>query len=129
MIKTLPLVGYKSLKALNAFSALLIGMKMTPTYMGRGFEEFFYAFGEMDADQKESVIREAVAIVQLEQDEVEALITFALDPNGVPYGPTNLKNLNVKDLHEIIVAVAMEFTKLKVELVTAEEKKKLGISQ
>lgn len=125
-MKLLPLKGYKSLKALNAFSALLLGLKMLPMYLSQTYEVFYEGFKNMDDDDKEKFLRQAVAFVQLEQDEVEAVICFACDKNGVPYSPVNLKNLGPDELHEIIVAVCMEIGRIKIDLVSESEKKKLA---
>lgn len=127
--KILPLVGYKSLRALNAFHALLLGLKMLPAYQAEGYESFYASFGEKTDAEKEKLLREAAVFVQLQQDEVEALITFATDKNGVPYSAVNLKNLNAGELHEIIVAVCMEIGRIKIDLVSEEEKKKSLTSQ
>jgi len=129
MVKVLPLKGYKSLKALNAFNALLLGLKMLPMYRSTSYEVFYEGFNEKSEGEKETFLREAVAFVQLEQDEVEAVIGFACDPNGIPYGPANLKNLNPSELLEVIVAVCMEIGRIKVTLVSESEKKKLSPSQ
>jgi len=121
--KILPLVGYKSLRALNAFHALLLGLKMLPAYQAVGYESFFASFGEKTDSEKEKLLREAAVFVELQQDEVEALISFATDKNGVPYSSVNLKNLNAGELHEIIVSVCMEIGRIKIDLVSEEEKK------
>lgn len=123
MIQVLPLTGYKSLRALNAFHALLLGLKMLPAYIGEDYESFYASFGEKTEGEKEKLVREAVVFVQLAEDEVEALISFAKDKNGVPFSKVNLKNLTAGDLHEIIVAVCMEIGRIKIELVTEQEKK------
>lgn len=122
-MKVLPLVGYKSLRALNVCHTLLLGLKMLPAYIGEPYEKFYASFEEKSDAEKETLIREAIVFVPLGQDEVEALITFVPDANGVPYSASNLKNLNPKELHEIIVAVCMEIAKIKIDLVTKEEKK------
>ncbi len=122
--KILPLIGFKSLKALNAFNALLLGLKMLPAYQAVGYESFYASFNDKTESEKEKLLREAAVFVQLQEDEVNALLSFATDKNGIPYGPTNLKNLGAKELHEIIVAVCMEIGRIKIELVTEEEKKK-----
>ena len=123
-LEVLPLVGYKSLRALNAFNVLLLGLKMLPSYIGEGYETFFEAFKEKTDAEKEKLLKEAVLFVELDQSEVEALITFCKDPNGVPYGPSNLRNLTAEKIHEIIVAVCMEIGKIKIDLLTEDEKKK-----
>lgn len=122
-MKLLPLVGYKSLRAMNAFHALLLGLKMLPAYIETRYEEFFSAFQGRTDGEKESMVREAVAFVELQQDEVEALVSFAADKNGVPFGPANIRNLGPGELHEIIVAVCMEIGRIRITLVSEEEKK------
>lgn len=123
MHMVLPLKGYKSLRALNAFHALLLGLKMLPAHIGESYESFHASFKEKDDAQKETMIREAAVFVKLEEDEIEALISFCCDKNGVPYGPMNLKNLTAGELHEIIVAVCMEIGRIRIDLVTEAEKK------
>lgn len=122
-MKILPLKGYKSLRALNGFHALLLGLKMLPAYIQEPYETFYESFNEKSDDEKRKLLREAVIFVQLGQDEVEALISFATDKNGVPYQSANMKNLAVDELHAIIVAVCMEIGRIKIELITEEEKK------
>ncbi len=128
-MKILPLVGYKSLRALNGFHVLLLGLNMLPAYIGKGYEKFYASFKEKTEDEKEAAIREAVLFVELKEEEVRALVSFACDSNGIPYGDTNIKNLSPKQLHEIIVAVCMEIGRIEIELVSEEEKKKLVLSQ
>lgn len=122
--KVLPLKGYKSLRALNAFHSLLLGLKMLPAHIGEDYETFFASFKDKTEAQKETLLREAVAFVQLSQEEVGALISFATDRNGVPYGPANEGNLTPDELFEVIVAVCMEIGRIKIDLVSEEEKKK-----
>lgn len=122
--KVLPLTGYKSLRALNAFHALLLGLKMLPAYVGESYESFYSAFAEKGEAEKEKLLREAAVFVQLQQDEVEALVSFSTDKNGIPYSSVNMKNLSVDELHEVIVAVCMEIGRIRVDLVSSEEKKK-----
>jgi hypothetical protein len=125
----LPLKGYKSLRALNAFHALLLGLKMLPAYIQEDYESFYAGFSAKTEAQKETLLREAAVFVQLAQDEVEALVSFATDKNGIPYSSVNLANLTADALHEIIVSVCMEIGRIKIELVSEEEKKKSLASQ
>src|SRR5690606_17237298 len=93
MRKVLPLKGYKALKALNAFHALLLGLKMLPAYLREDYVSFFESFKEKSDAQKETMLREAAVFVQLAEDEVQALVSFASDANGVPYSAVNIGNL------------------------------------
>lgn len=128
-MKVLPLKGYKSLKALNAFNALLLGLKMLPMYMSQSYETFYEGFKDMDDGEKETFLRQAVAFVELQPDEVEAIVSFACDKNGIPYSAANIKNLAPNELHETIVAVCMEIGRIKIDLVSESEKKKSVNSQ
>lgn len=122
--KVLELRGYKSLKALNAFNALLLGMKMLPAHISESYESFFESFKEKSDDEKETLLREAAVFVALEKDEIESLVCFCTDKNGIPYTSANIDNLSPLELHEIIVAVCLEIGKIKINLVSDSEKKK-----
>lgn len=119
----LELRGFKSLRALNAFNTLMLGLKMLPAYMGESYEEFFDRVSKMEPADQEKLIREAVLFVELQKEEVEAMICFCADPNGVPYTVANMKTLGPKELHEAIVAVCKEIAKIKIDLVGESEKK------
>ena len=41
------LEGYKSLRALNAFHTLMLGLKMLPAYGAIPYEEFYQTMSEM----------------------------------------------------------------------------------
>lgn len=125
----LPLKGYKSLRALNGFHALLLGLKMLPAYILEDYETFYSSFSVKSDEQKEKLLKEAVMFVQLGQDEVEALISFATDKNGIPYTAVNMKNLSVGEMFDVIVAVCMEIGRIKVDLVSEAEKKNSEGSQ
>lgn len=122
-MKVLELKGYKSLRALNAFHTLMLGVKMLPAYASMTYEDFAKLVSELDETGQEKILREAALFVELQPEEVEALICFCTDPNGVPYGPNNMKNLGPKELVDIIVAVCLEIGKLKVGILTETEKK------
>lgn len=121
--KVLPLKGYKSLRALNVFHSLLLGLKMLPVYLSQSYESFYESFKDKTDGEKEKLIREAVLFVQLQQDEIEAVVAFVTDKNGIPYSTANVNNLGMDELHEIIVAVCMEIGKIKIDILTEGEKK------
>jgi hypothetical protein len=123
------LKGYKSLKALNAFHALMLGLKMLPAYMAEQYEDFFSKVEQMNQLDQEKMIRHAVQFVELQPDEVDALVSFCQDKNGVPYGKENIKNLTAGELVEIVVAVCLEIAKIKIDFVTESEKKKSETSR
>jgi hypothetical protein len=122
-MKVLELKGFKSLKALNAFHTLMLGLKMLPSYMHESYEDFFARVSEMAPEDQERLIREAVLFVELQREEVESLICFVADKNGVPYTAENMKSLKPDELIEIIVSVCREISKIKVNFVSEVEKK------
>jgi hypothetical protein len=122
-MKVLELKGYKSYRALTAFHTLMLGLKMLPAYMTEDYEAFYARVSLMPPRDQEKLIREAALLVELKQEEVEAFACFAADPNGIPYDASNLKNLGPREIHEIIVAVCVEISKIKVDLISDGEKK------
>lgn len=122
-MKVIELKGYKSLKALNVFHALMLGLKMLPSYIGESYEEFFARVQEMPAADQEKMIREAALFVKLDEDDVRSLICFTVDPNGVPYSEENIRNLGPDQLHEAIVSVCVAISKIRINFVTESEKK------
>lgn len=129
MIKVLPLKGFKSLRALQAFNTLLLGLKMMPAYAGITYEDFANSFKDKSEGEKESYLREALSFVELGEEEVKALICFAKDPNGIAYSGMSLNNLGVEQIFEIVIAVCMEIGRIKIDLISEDEKKKLSPSQ
>lgn len=123
MRKVSELKGYKSLRALNAFSALMLGLKMLPAYMEEDYQPFLDRIQAMPPADQKKMIREAAMFVQLEKDEVDSLIAFCSDKNGVAYDDTNMHNLGPDELVEVIVAVCSEVAKIKINFVSEDEKK------
>lgn len=122
-MQVLELKGYKSLRAMNAFHALMLGLKMLPQYMGESYEDFFNRIQEMPENDQLKLIKEASLFVELQEEEVKSLICFCTDKNGVPYTGENLKSLKPNQLIDIIVAVCGEIAKIKIDFVSEKEKK------
>lgn len=122
-MKVLELRGYKSLRALNVFHTLMLGLKMLPAYMGEAYEDFYGRIQAMDPADQEKMIREAAMFVEIQKDELEAVVGFCADRNGVPYSAVNMKDLGPAELVEMVVAVCVEISKIKIDLVSDSEKK------
>lgn len=127
-MKVLELKGLRSLRALNAYNTLILGLKMLPAYMGETYEDFLEALELMPPHDQEKLIREAALFVPLEKEELEAILAFVTDANGVPFSAENIKNLGPKELHEAIVLVCMQIAKIKIDLVSESEKKNSAVS-
>lgn len=121
--EVMPLAGPKSLRALNAYMALLFGVKMTADYGHLHFEEFLSQLKARSEQDVENMIRKAVMLVPLDEEDTAALVCFCKDPNGVPYSSANIKSLGPEEFFEVIVAVCVEVSKIKIDFVTAKEKK------
>lgn len=96
---------------------------MLPMYMGESYETFYGRLQEMSESEQGKMIREAALFVNLSKEEVDALVGFCCDKNGVPYEASNIKNLSPDQLIDVIVAVSQEIIKIKIDLVTDEQKK------
>lgn len=123
------LKGYKSLRALNAYSALLLGLKMLPAYAVEQYESFLARVQSLPAIDQIKIFREAAHFVELAEEEVKAMICFCRDKNGVPFTAENMKNLGPQELVEVIVSVCHEISKIKIDIISEDEKKKLLHSQ
>lgn len=123
MVQVLELKGFKALRALNGCSALLLGLNMLPQYSSEPFEQFFKRVKELTEEEQIVLLKTAAMFVKLDREEVEALCSFCVDANGVPYEDSNIKNLGPDELVDVIVAVCLKFTKIKVDLIRDDEKK------
>lgn len=128
-MKVLELKGYKAFRAFNAFHTLLLGLKMLPAYIHEGYDAFYTRFSELPESEQEKMIKEAALFVELSKDELEALVSFCTDKHGVPYESTNIKNLTPDQLINVIVAVCKEIGKIKIDLLSPDEKKNLNTVQ
>lgn len=110
--------------ALNAYNSLLLGLWMLPANMTKDRLGFLVEMQALPPEQQETWLRESIAFVKLSAEEIGSLITFATDPNGVPYQASNRDNLDLMEIFEICLAVCVEISKIKVQLISEEEQKK-----
>jgi hypothetical protein len=128
--KCLPLKDVKSLRALNAYCALMIGLKMLPAYGHLSLEDFFALVEAMSPEDKVTLLTNGARIVELDPNEVKALVCFCTDKNGIPYQEANIKTLGPSDLVEVIVTVCFEIMQnINIDLITPAEKKNSSPSQ
>lgn len=124
MIQVAPLVGYKALSAMYSFQTLLIGLKMLPLYTSEVPEVFFARFGELSDEEKVKFLRIAILSVPLQQKEVESIVALAQDKNGICFSAINMGNMGLEELHETMIAVGLELSRIKIPWLSDEEKKK-----
>lgn len=130
-MKVLELKGPKSLRPLNIFSSLCVSMTMVPRLLANhtSAQDMMNALQEMPPEDQAKVLREIAEIAPLDVDEVEALLGFCCDSNGVPYSKVNMKNLTAFQIIDCIVAVCMKVVEMKIHMVSEAEKKNLETSQ
>ena len=121
--RVLELKGIKSLRALNAFHTLMLGLKMLPAYLGESYESFFSLIESLSDEEKLKFIKEAALFVELQKDEIEALCSFVADANGIPINANSIKNFGPEELFDIITSVCFEISKIKIDFITESEKK------
>lgn len=80
-------------------------------------------FDEKTQSEKELFLREGLAIIKLEDDEIDALIGFCVDGNNIPYTKANIKNLGLKEIYECCLSVMIEISKIEISFLTESEKK------
>lgn len=122
-IKLLPLKGPDTYWALQSYIKLLFGLKMLPMYMSKTLEEFLEHIEAMPVEDRKKIVRQAVLMVTLERDEVNSLIKFAADKNGVRFGQENTATLDPNDFMEIIHAVTQAIAALEPRFLSSTEKK------
>lgn len=115
--------GLKSLRAYNAYSTLILGMTMLPAYQGEHYESFLARLDQMPEADQINVIRNGARFVPLDKDDLEAMLLFCVDKNGIPITKESVANFNPLQIIEAIVAFCMEVSKFKIDLVTDSEKK------
>jgi hypothetical protein len=122
-VKFLELKGVKSLRALNVFQQLMLGVKMLPEFADEEFEKFYVRVQGLPEKEQEKLIRTAIHFVPVEAEDLQALFTFCADPNGVPFSSENIKNLAPGEMIEMIVGVCKEIAKVKIYFLSEDEKK------
>lgn len=128
MIEVAPLKGYPALSAMYSFQALMIGLSRLPFYSHLDPHEFFASFGDLTDEEKTKFLRLAILSVPLEKKEVEAIASFAKDKNGIAYTPINMSNLGLEELHEIMIAVGLKLSAIKIPWLSDDEKKKRSLT-
>lgn len=119
----LPLKGPKSVRALQAFQVLVLCGNMLPEYMGMPREDYAQMADELDEEAKEKLLRKILVTIPTQDEEIYVLAGFVTDKHGVPYSKVNIDNLGPGEIVEILVAVCMALSKIKVTMLTDEEKK------
>lgn len=123
MIKTKELRGLESVWALNAYHTLVRGLAIEQACMGQEMDATFAKFEALDAAGKERELRRAFTLVNLSEEDMQNLLRFALDANGIPYSDRPLKKTGPEELIEAMVAVCLEISKITPRVCPEDVKK------
>lgn len=126
MIKTKELRGLQSVWALNAYSTLVYGLATEQACLGQDYETSTAKFEALPLADKEKQLRHALQIVNLSKDDMQNLLAFALDVNGIPYSQKNVDKLPPMELVEAMLAVCLELAQLRPQICPEDAKKNLN---
>lgn len=115
--------GHPSYYAQMAFIKLMVGLYYAVPHRHPNVESFLLAIDQMNEAEQDRCIREALMLVELEENEIMNLIKFCSDKNGVPYTKENLKSLNPTEIRQILFVVCKEVSKIRIDFPTEAEKK------
>lgn len=116
MVDVSEIKGVKGLYAFKALQTLLFSYFMLPEFRQpkETYTEFLKRFSAMGEKEQRETLKTALYFAGIDENEILALCLFAKDPNGVPYGKSNLANLEIEELFAIIIDVCMAIVKIKV---------------
>lgn len=107
------LLGYRSVLAYNAFYSLLLGLAVEQAHLGQSIETTFAKFEALPPKGKEEQLKHALKLVALSKDDTLNLLAFAVDANGIPYDQKKMDHMGPQDILQALLAVCMEFAKIK----------------
>lgn len=122
-IKVKELRGLESVWALNAYHTLVRGLALEQACLGQEVDTTLAKFEALDDAGKERELRRAFALVNLGADDMQNLLLFALDANGIPYAKRKLSALGPVELVEAMLAVCMEIAKITPKVCPNDVKK------
>jgi len=72
-------------------------------------------FDTLEDEEKRKILKVAIDDgAMLNEEEIHAMLIFAKDQNGVPFGKESVKNLTAFEINEALLDVACEIFKKKV---------------
>lgn len=115
--------GVAGARAFQVYHRLVFGLNMTPLNAGKKYDEWVREFEAKTDEDKRRDLAVACLLVDLEPEEMHALLALASDPNGNPLGPENVSGLPPNEIVEIMTDVCMELSKIPLYSLTSEQKK------
>lgn len=115
MVNQNDLRGIKTPAAFQVLFTLLIGYFQVPVLNQMiDFEKFVDTFDKAERAEKEEILRKAVTIVPLTEEELLNVLYFARDVNGVRFTRENIDNLKYDEILKLVVDVCLAFAETKV---------------
>jgi hypothetical protein len=106
--------GQRGVRAFNIYSKLVIGIGMTYFNHEKNFEEFLKSFEGYEIEKKRQLLKWACLMVQLDDDEIEALTRFVADDDGIAYEKPALAQLKPSEIVNMMVEVALKISETSV---------------
>lgn len=116
MVNVEEIKGIKGLYGFKAMQTLLLSYYLLPEFKkkNQSYQDFLKEFSAMDETQKRDILNKALYFAGIDPKEIEALMCFCKDKNGISYSKANINNLTFEEIFEIIIEVCLEISKLKV---------------
>lgn len=115
MVSQNDLRGIKTPAAFQVLFTLLIGYFQVPVLNQMiDFEQFVNTFDKAERAEKEKILRKAVTIVPLTEEELFNVLYFARDVNGIRFTRENIDNLKYDEILNLVVDVCLAFAETKV---------------
>uniref|UniRef100_A0AAU8AX71 Uncharacterized protein n=1 Tax=Dulem virus 29 TaxID=3145747 RepID=A0AAU8AX71_9CAUD len=116
MIEIDEIKGIKGLYAFKALQTLLLSYFFLPEFKKENetYEAFLCRFSESDEDEKRKILNNALYFAGIEPREIEALVCMAKDKNGIHYSRSNINNLSLEELFNLVIDVCMAVCDVKV---------------
>lgn len=129
-MRVLTIKGTASFQALTVMQALIYGYWLVPGLSGdKTWKEFREGYYDYSDDEKEHILRNAVGFVKVSPEEIETMLSFIPDKNGIPLCAASIKNLDLGQAFEMMIAVLMEMSKIRISFISESEKKNYQRSQ
>jgi hypothetical protein len=121
--KVLPLTGIGGVRAFNVFHSVILGMSLIPVNIEKGYRLFLDELDQKDDTEKRKFFIDGLRFVPLEESDIEAVIRFVTDENGVPLSKSNTRLMSSSEIIEAMTDVFLEISRINVSIVTEGEKK------
>lgn len=106
--------GIQGARAYHAALTLVRSFYYLPTNKITNFAEMCGWFDTLEKEKRREVLHEAIHHgAMLEADEIEALLCFAKDKNGIPIKKESIKNFTPFEINEALLEVSSEIFEQK----------------